>query len=154
MSAGADRAPQRAIDPVGAVRADANLLQGTSPNRQFYERVFAIVAAIPRGRVTTYGRIAEAVGHARAARMVGWALHSSPPELGLPCHRVINRNGELSGRWHWGDPNLMRALLEAEGIEFDARERVDLRLFGWNPDELGSWNVERGMGDDGLKAEG
>ncbi|HEX5504091.1 MAG TPA: MGMT family protein, partial [Thermomicrobiales bacterium] len=68
----------------------------------FYERVFAIVARIPRGRVTTYGRIADAVGNPRAARMVGWALHACPPALKLPCHRVINRHGELSGGWSWG----------------------------------------------------
>jgi methylated-DNA-protein-cysteine methyltransferase related protein len=108
---------------------------GTKAARSlFYERVFALVACIPPGRVTTYGGIARAVGHPRAARMVGWALHSCPRELGLPCHRVINRNGELTGRWHWGDPNLMRLLLEDEGVEFDAQERVDLRRFGWWPD--------------------
>lgn len=112
----------------------------------FYERVFAIVARIPSGRVTTYGRIARAIGHDRASRMVGWALHGSPRELALPCHRVINRNGELTGRWHWGDPALMRALLEAEGVEFDERERVDLKRFGWWP-ESSAGDTAGGMGD-------
>lgn len=101
----------------------------------FATRVLAIVGRIPRGRVTTYGWIARAVGKPRAARMVGWALYGTHGASGLPCHRVINRDGELSGRWHWGDPNLMRALLEQEGVEFDAQERVDLRRFGWRPDE-------------------
>lgn len=108
----------------------------------FHERVFAIVARIPHGRVTTYGRIARAVGTPRSARLVGWALHASHQRPGLPCHRVINRNGELSGRWHWGDPGLMRALLEDEGVEFDAQERVDLRRFGWHPDEEGDNSAE------------
>ena len=101
----------------------------------FPARVFAIVARIPYGRVTTYGWIARAIGEPRSARMVGWALHGTHGGLDLPCHRVINRNGELTGRWHWGDPNLMRALLEEEGVEFDALERVDLKRFGWYPEE-------------------
>lgn len=101
----------------------------------FYERVYAVVAQIPYGRVTTYGRIARAAGHDRAARMVGWVLHASHDRPDLPCHRVINRNGELTGRLSWGDPDLMRRLLEAEGIEFDVSERVDLRRFGWWPED-------------------
>lgn len=107
----------------------------------FPTRVFAIVARIPYGRVTTYGQIARAIGEPRAARMVGWALHASHGHPDLPCHRVINRNGELTGRWHWGDPDLMRTLLEAEGIEFSEEERVDLRRFGWEPegDEGAEW---------------
>lgn len=108
---------------------------GAAQGGNFPACVFAIVARIPEGRVTTYGRIARAIGQPRAARMVGWALHASHGHPGLPCHRVINRNGELTGRFHWGDPDLMRHLLEDEGIEFDAQERVDLRRFGWEPDE-------------------
>lgn len=113
-------------DPIGS---------GAARGGDFPARVFAIVARIPEGRVTTYGRIARALGQPRAARMVGWALHASHAHPGLPCHRVINRNGELSGRLHWGDPDLMRHLLELEGIEFDAQERVDLGRFGWYPEE-------------------
>lgn len=107
--------------------------ESKSKRDSFPARVFAIVARIPEGRVTTYGRIARALGDPRGARMVGWALHAGHLYPDHPCHRVINRNGELSGRLHWGDPDLMRILLEGEGIEFDAAERVDLRRFGWDP---------------------
>jgi methylated-DNA-protein-cysteine methyltransferase-like protein len=58
---------------------------------------------------------------------------------GVPCHRVLNRDGELSGAWAWGDPQIMRQLLEGEGIEFDQRGRVNLQRFGWEPDEE-SWD--------------
>lgn len=116
---------------------DTGVSRPRARDRQFYERVYAIVRRIPPGRVTTYGRIARAAGHDRAARMVGWVLHGSHDQPGLPCHRVINRNGELTGRLHWGDPDLMRRLLEAEGIEFDEAERVDLRRFGWWPEDGG-----------------
>lgn len=109
----------------------------TTPN--FHDQVFDIVARIPPGRVTTYGWIARALNAPRSARIVGWTLHSGVRRKDVPCHRVINRDGELSGAWAWSDPNLMRQLLAEEGIEFDARGRVDLRRFGWEPDAE-SWD--------------
>lgn len=107
----------------------------STPN--FHDRVFDLVARIPPGRVTTYGRIARAIGAPRSARIVGWALHSGVRRKDVPCHRVINRDGDLSGAWAWGDPQIMRALLLEEGVEFDAQGRVDLRRFGWEPDDEG-----------------
>lgn len=97
----------------------------------FVERVYEIVACIPWGRVTTYGAIARALGSVRGARMVGWALHAAPD--GLPCHRVVNRYGELSGGWHFGHPDVMKQLLMAEGVPFLAEYQVDLRRCLWLP---------------------
>jgi methylated-DNA-protein-cysteine methyltransferase-like protein len=97
----------------------------------FAERVFAIVAQIPYGRVTTYGRIAAALGKPRNARMVGWAVHDGPE--GLPFHRVINRVGFLSAGWAFGHPDRMRALLVAEGVPFIEEYRVDLAKCVWEP---------------------
>lgn len=107
----------------------------TARQPTFAEQVYAIVAQIPAGRVTTYGWIAKALGAPRAARQVGWAMHQNTRE-DLPCHRVINRQGELSGGWAWGEPTIMRQLLEAEGVQFDQHERVNLRRYGWHPEEL------------------
>lgn len=98
---------------------------------EFTAKVYDIVARIPRGRVTTYGRVARAIGDVRGARMVGWALMKAPPEL--PCQRVVNRNGELTGGWHFGHPDVMRSLLLAEGIPFAEEYRVDLTQCVWDP---------------------
>src|SRR5437588_12403114 len=105
-------------------------------------RVFALVWACPEGRVTTYGWLARAVGHPRGARMVGWFMNEAPQ--GVPAQRVINSKGELSGSWAFGSPELMRQLLENEGIVFSEDGRVDLKRYGWDPardlneEELGS----------------
>lgn len=101
----------------------------------FVERVYAVVRKIPPGRVTTYGRIARAVGATRSARMVGWALHRCPPDVSEVAHRVVNRNGELTGGWAWGHPAVMRALLEDEGITFVDEFQVDLARHLWEPEE-------------------
>ena len=100
----------------------------------FANKVYTLVAQIPRGRVTTYGAIARALSEARSARMVGWAISSPPPELHLPCHRVVNRIGLLSGGWHFGHPDVMRDLLLAESVAFVDDYQVDLPRHYWQPD--------------------
>jgi methylated-DNA-protein-cysteine methyltransferase-like protein len=96
----------------------------------FYEKVYEIVARIPSGKVTTYGAIARAIGTGSSARMVGWALNAAVSRRDLPCHRVVNRLGELSGARFFATPSLMRELLIAEGIEFDG-ERVRIEKHLW-----------------------
>lgn len=92
-----------------------------------------MVARIPPGRVTTYGLIAEAIGVPRGARQVGWILYGVPAERELPCHRVVNSGGFLSGGWHFGHPDVMRALLVEEGVPFRSEHHVDLKRCLWRP---------------------
>lgn len=102
----------------------------------FFERVWDVVAEIPAGRVTTYGHIAEHLGSRSAARTVGWALNQAVG-TGLPCHRVVNRYGALSGRRHFEGPHVMEERLRSEGVVFDAEGHVDLGRHLWVPaDEL------------------
>ncbi|MFQ5570503.1 MAG: MGMT family protein [Rhodothermales bacterium] len=100
--------------------------------RDFFERVWGVVAQIPFGKVTTYGHIAEYLGSRSAARTVGWALKAAA-ETGLPCHRVVNRFGALSGRVHFGGPHIMEDLLRSEGIAFTDDGCVDLAQHLWIP---------------------
>ena len=83
--------------------------------KSFYDKVYEVVKRIPRGRVTTYGIIANYLGSKGSARMVGWALNSNHIEI--PAHRVVNRNGLLTGKAHFGDIYMMENLLKQEGIE-------------------------------------
>lgn len=103
-------------------------------NPDFANRVYAVVTRIPRGKVTTYGRIAQSLGEPRAARMVGWALNAAPSE-DIPCHRVVNRNGNLTGQWHFGHPEVMRLMLRREGVPFLEDDRVDLTACLWDPND-------------------
>jgi methylated-DNA-protein-cysteine methyltransferase-like protein len=99
----------------------------------FFDAVYVLVRQIPRGKVASYGDIAAMLGHPRAARTVGWALASLPPgqEEEIPWQRVINAQGRISIRHMRHAADEQRALLEAEGIEFDSRGLVDLQRFGW-----------------------
>jgi methylated-DNA-protein-cysteine methyltransferase-like protein len=99
-----------------------------------YSAIYDAVAAIPPGRVATYGQIAAVAGYPGRARQVGYALHALEPGTAVPWHRVVNARGEISRRG-WGDSEeLQRALLEREGVRFDPSGRIDLGQQGWVPD--------------------
>ena len=98
----------------------------------FAARVCALVEAIPHGRVSTYGRIAAAAGSPRASRTVGWILHGGVSS-GMPCHRVVNRVGALSGARHFETPFAMEERLRGEGVTFDDDGRVRLDRHLWTP---------------------
>jgi methylated-DNA-protein-cysteine methyltransferase-like protein len=103
-------------------------------NDSFFERVYETVKCIPSGRVTSYGAIARFLGTGRSARMVGWAMNASHSYKDyVPAHRVVNRNGMLSGKNHFRHPSLMQELLESEGaiIENDVIQNFN-ELF-WDP---------------------
>ena len=99
----------------------------------FFERVYQIVRQIPEGRVTSYGAIAKAIGAARSARMVGYAMNASHHLEDVPAHRVVNRSGELTGKHHFDGTNLMQQLLENEGIKVVNNQIVDFEKHFWEP---------------------
>jgi methylated-DNA-protein-cysteine methyltransferase-like protein len=104
-----------------------------SNNDNFFERVYEIVRQIPEGKVTSYGAIAKALGAARSARMVGWAMNASHNLEDVPAHRVVNRNGMLTGKHHFEGTNLMQQLLESEGVKIIDNKIVDFDKFIWYP---------------------
>jgi len=101
--------------------------------KSVYLRIYATIKQIPEGRVATYGQIAR-MTHPATARMVGYALHALPDDADVPWQRVINSRGEISLRSGNDGHLLQRKLLENEGIIFDSKGRIDLKLFGWRND--------------------
>jgi len=97
----------------------------------FFNNVYEIVRIIPIGRVTSYGAIGKYLGSAKSARMVGWALNKCPNDV--PAHRVINRNGLLTGKAHFNGINLMQQLLENEGIVVEENKVINLGNNFWDP---------------------
>jgi methylated-DNA-protein-cysteine methyltransferase-like protein len=100
----------------------------------FFEKCYSIVREIPSGKVTSYGAIAKALGAAKSARMVGYAMNASHGDLSIPAHRVVNRNGLLTGKHHFQGSNLMQQLLENEGVVVKEGRVVDLDKHFWTPD--------------------
>lgn len=101
-------------------------------NENFFLDVYEVVRLIPPGRVTSYGAIAEYLGLRRGARMVGWAMNNAHTE-GIPAHRVVNRNGQLSGKHFFPAPHTMQALLEQEGIVVIQDQIQDFDRVFWSP---------------------
>jgi methylated-DNA-protein-cysteine methyltransferase related protein len=102
-------------------------------NADFFDRVYEIVARIPYGRVTTYGHIAQHLGTKGSARAVGWALNKAAGTP-LPCHRVVNRRGALTGKRHFETPTVMEERLRSEGVTFNEHEEVRLDRHLWVPE--------------------
>ena len=99
----------------------------------FFLRVYEVTKLIPFGRVTSYGAIAKYLGTARSARMVGWALNASHLDDSIPAHRVVNRNGILSGKHHFKGSNLMQQLLENENIRVENNQIIEFKKCYWDP---------------------
>ena len=99
-----------------------------------FDRIYAVVKTIPKGKVATYGQIAAYAGNPRWSQVVGFALHVNPQPGSIPCHRVVNRFGEVSSAFAFGGENMQRQLLSEEGVDFLADGRVDLAKHLWNRD--------------------
>ena len=102
----------------------------------FFERVYQVVKQIPYGSITTYGAIAKVLGSPQSARMVGWALNASHGDTAIPAHRVVNRQGLLTGKHHFQGKNLMQQLLENEGVVIKDNKIVDMQRYFWDPSSL------------------
>ena len=100
--------------------------------KDFFIRVYNIVSQIPEGKVATYGQIALLLGEPRSGRIVGWAMKAAPEHLSLPCHRVVNRLGEMAPEYVFGTPEIQRSILISEGITFKENGCIDLKKHLWN----------------------
>jgi len=111
-----------------------------SDKENFFQNVYDVVRLIPIGRVTSYGAVATYLGRKGSARMVGWAMNQAHTLPDVPAHRVVNRNGLLSGRHHFSPPELMQELLEGEGIRVRDHQIEHFKTHFWNPtEELALW---------------
>ncbi len=99
----------------------------------FFENVYQVVKLIPEGKVTSYGAIAKYLGTAKSSRMVGWAMNNTHSDASIPAHRVVNRQGLLTGKHHFGINNEMQTLLENEGIKVEKDQIIDFKNHFWDP---------------------
>ncbi|MBR1866738.1 MAG: MGMT family protein [Lachnospiraceae bacterium] len=97
-----------------------------------YDRIYDVVKRIPKGKVATYGQIAMLAGNERWSRVVGYALHVNPDPQHIPCHRVVNRHGEVSSAFAFGGGNRQIEFLAVEGVKSEDG-KIDLALYQWKP---------------------
>ena len=109
------------------------ILKLCEKNKDFFDQVYEVVRLIPFGRVTSYGAIANYLGTKSGARMVGWAMNAAHALPDVPAHRVVNRNGLLTGKMHFSDANEMEILLENEGIKIVKDQVEDFKKLFWDP---------------------
>lgn len=102
-------------------------------NKDFFQDVYAVVRLIPKGRVTSYGAIAKYLSSPKASRMVGWAMNNAHCLPDVPAHRVVNRNGMLTGKMHFSTPNKMEELLLSEGVEVKDDQIINFKAKYWDP---------------------
>jgi len=102
-------------------------------SENFFSKVYTVAKLIPHGRVTSYGAIAKYLGVAKSARMVGWAMNASHNIEEIPAHRVVNRNGLLTGKHHFDGTNLMQQLLESEGVIIKENKIQNFNAVFWDP---------------------
>lgn len=106
----------------------------TTKTTDFFELIYAVAREIPVGKVTSYGAIANYLGTKSGARMVGWAMNNAHHQANyVPAHRVVNRNGQLTGKHHFETPFLMQQLLEKEGLKIENDQIIDFKKCFWNP---------------------
>ena len=103
-------------------------------NSDFFNRVYEVVRKIPYGKVTTYGAIAKSIGAAKSARTVGYAMNAAHSLDDVPAHRVVNRNGVLTGKHHFSGLNAMQQLLEEEGVKVVDDQIIDFKKHLWIPE--------------------
>lgn len=110
------------------------MAQESQTELSFFERVYQVARQIPAGKVTSYGAIARAIGSAQSSRMVGYAMNASHNLPDIPAHRVVNRNGLLTGKHHFDGTNLMQQLLENEGIQVVNNQIQEFEKHFWTPE--------------------
>tara|TARA_B100001778_G_scaffold96048_1_gene78486 strand:+ start:276 stop:605 length:330 start_codon:yes stop_codon:yes gene_type:complete len=102
-------------------------------SKDFFQKVYKVVKMIPSGRVSTYGLIAKYLGSEKSSRVVGYAMNASHNLEDVPAHRVVNRNGLLTGKHHFAGTNLMKDLLESEGVKIFENTVLDFENVVWDP---------------------